>query len=88
MPSVPIAVSISDVLEVRGGPLRESEVWALLCQSAAAIQDFFIKGKCLAGYGTCNNQQNLMRHMSSLTAVSVLNVMSVGEYWFRNVQMG
>lgn len=44
MPGLPIAVSISDVLEVRGGPLRESEVWALLCQSAAAIQDFFIKG--------------------------------------------
>ncbi|XP_076444259.1 tyrosine-protein phosphatase non-receptor type 13-like isoform X5 [Babylonia areolata] len=38
------SVSLSDILEVRGGPLREREVWALLCQSAAAIQDFFIKG--------------------------------------------
>ncbi|KAL8588982.1 hypothetical protein ACOMHN_065764 [Nucella lapillus] len=44
MPTVPIAVSIADILEVRGGPLREREVWALLCQSAAAVQDFFIKG--------------------------------------------
>ncbi|XP_025086177.1 tyrosine-protein phosphatase non-receptor type 13-like isoform X6 [Pomacea canaliculata] len=44
MPSLPLAVSVADILEVRGGPLREGEVWALLCQSAAAIQDYFIKG--------------------------------------------
>jgi hypothetical protein len=47
MPVLNITVSLSEVLEVRDGPLTETEIWALLCQSAEALQDVFMAGNCL-----------------------------------------
>ena len=38
-------VSLSDALEVRCGPLYEKEVWNVLCHSAKALQDIFLRGK-------------------------------------------
>uniref|UniRef100_A0A3P9Q2V9 Tyrosine-protein phosphatase non-receptor type 13 n=1 Tax=Poecilia reticulata TaxID=8081 RepID=A0A3P9Q2V9_POERE len=37
-------VSLAEALEVRGGPLQEEEVWALLSQSAESLQELFNKG--------------------------------------------
>lgn len=37
-------VSLAEALEVRGGPLLEEEVWAVLSQSAESLQELFHKG--------------------------------------------
>lgn len=37
-------MSLAEALEVRGGPLQEEEVWAVLSQSAESLQDLFHKG--------------------------------------------
>lgn len=37
-------VSLAEALQVRGGPLQEEEVWALLSQSAENLQELFNKG--------------------------------------------
>ena len=44
MPGINIDVSLAEALEVRGGPLAEPELWAVLCQSAEAIHDLFLNG--------------------------------------------
>ena len=44
MPGINIDVSLAEALEVRGGPLVEPELWAVLCQSAEAIHDLFLNG--------------------------------------------
>ncbi|XP_037548200.1 tyrosine-protein phosphatase non-receptor type 13 [Nematolebias whitei] len=36
-------VSLAEALQVRGGPLQEEEVWAVLSQSAESLQDLFHK---------------------------------------------
>lgn len=41
-------VSLAEALEVRGGPLQEEEIWAVLNQSAESLQELFRKGKDLA----------------------------------------
>lgn len=38
-------MSLAEALEVRGGPLQEEEVWAVLSQSAESLQELFHKGK-------------------------------------------
>lgn len=40
----PVQVSLSDVLQVKAAALDEQELWSVLCQSAEAVQDIFIKG--------------------------------------------
>uniref|UniRef100_A0A670KBV6 Tyrosine-protein phosphatase non-receptor type 13 n=1 Tax=Podarcis muralis TaxID=64176 RepID=A0A670KBV6_PODMU len=40
-------VSLAEALEVRGGPLHEEEIWAVLNQSAESLQELFRKGKVL-----------------------------------------
>uniref|UniRef100_A0A8C0QY78 Tyrosine-protein phosphatase non-receptor type 13 n=1 Tax=Canis lupus dingo TaxID=286419 RepID=A0A8C0QY78_CANLU len=37
-------VSLAEALEVRGGPLQEEEIWAVLNQSAESLQELFRKG--------------------------------------------
>ncbi|XP_072164796.1 tyrosine-protein phosphatase non-receptor type 13-like [Diadema setosum] len=46
-----IQVSLSEVLQVRGAPLEEEELWSILCQSCKAIQDIFIRGHAVAADG-------------------------------------
>uniref|UniRef100_A0A8C3PUD0 Tyrosine-protein phosphatase non-receptor type 13 n=1 Tax=Calidris pygmaea TaxID=425635 RepID=A0A8C3PUD0_9CHAR len=36
-------VSLAEALEVRGGPLQEEEIWAILNQSAESLQELFTK---------------------------------------------
>ncbi|XP_034047388.1 tyrosine-protein phosphatase non-receptor type 13 isoform X2 [Thalassophryne amazonica] len=43
-------VSLAEALEVRGGPLLEEEVWALLSQSAESLQDLFHKDPTAVGF--------------------------------------
>lgn len=40
-------MSLAEALEVRGGPLQEEEIWAVLNQSAESLQELFRKGKCV-----------------------------------------
>ncbi|XP_063969005.1 tyrosine-protein phosphatase non-receptor type 13-like isoform X2 [Lytechinus pictus] len=51
MPVSSIQVSLSEVLQVRGGPLEEEELWSILCQSCKAIQDIFIQGRAIESDG-------------------------------------
>lgn len=44
MPVLDITVSLAEVLEVQGTPLKEPEIWAILCQSTELLQDLFIRG--------------------------------------------
>ncbi|XP_069782631.1 tyrosine-protein phosphatase non-receptor type 13 isoform X3 [Narcine bancroftii] len=41
-------VSLAEALEVRGGPLEEEEIWALLNQSAQCLHDLFQKADPMA----------------------------------------
>ena len=38
-------MSLAEALEVRGGPLEEEEVWALLSQSAESLQELLRRGE-------------------------------------------
>lgn len=38
-------VTLNEVLEVKGGPLNEDELWALLYESCDVVKDFFLGGK-------------------------------------------
>ncbi len=40
-------VTLAEVLEARGGPLEEDEVWSLLLGSAESLLDLSYKGKTL-----------------------------------------
>ncbi|RUS90593.1 hypothetical protein EGW08_001681 [Elysia chlorotica] len=40
-----LPLNLSEILEARRGPLRELEIWALLCQCSNALQDLIIKGE-------------------------------------------
>ena len=37
-------VVLSEVLEVRGGPLYEDELWAVLYESCDSVKDMFLRG--------------------------------------------
>ncbi|XP_047425832.1 tyrosine-protein phosphatase non-receptor type 13 isoform X2 [Mugil cephalus] len=43
-------VSLAEALEVRGGPLLEEEVWAVLSQSAESLQELFHKDPAAMGF--------------------------------------
>ncbi|XP_068190464.1 tyrosine-protein phosphatase non-receptor type 13 isoform X3 [Antennarius striatus] len=43
-------VSLAEALEVRGGPLQEEEVWAVLSQSAESLQELFHKDHRAMGF--------------------------------------
>uniref|UniRef100_A0A8C2WLJ2 Protein tyrosine phosphatase non-receptor type 13 n=1 Tax=Cyclopterus lumpus TaxID=8103 RepID=A0A8C2WLJ2_CYCLU len=43
-------VSLAEALEVRGGPLQEEEVWAVLSQSAESLQELFHKDPTNMGF--------------------------------------
>ncbi|KAM8871469.1 tyrosine-protein phosphatase non-receptor type 13 isoform 1-T1 [Synchiropus picturatus] len=43
-------VSLAEALEVRGGPLQEDEVWAVLSQSAESLQELFRKDPAAMGF--------------------------------------
>lgn len=60
-------VTLAEVLEARGGPLQEEEVWSLLLGSAEALVDVSYKGnklwatsfflyvkQCNCNYYTCH----------------------------------
>lgn len=55
-------VTLAEVLEARGGPLLEEEVWSLLLGTAESLVDVSYKGKglsitlCIAGsHASCPN---------------------------------
>uniref|UniRef100_A0A8C7Q3R0 Tyrosine-protein phosphatase non-receptor type 13 n=1 Tax=Oncorhynchus mykiss TaxID=8022 RepID=A0A8C7Q3R0_ONCMY len=43
-------VSLAEALEVRGGPLQEEEVWAVLSQSADSLQELFRRDPSALGF--------------------------------------
>ncbi|KAL3876548.1 hypothetical protein ACJMK2_034389 [Sinanodonta woodiana] len=51
MPVFSVVVTLSDVLEVRCGPLSDREIWGVLCQSAEALQDLFTAGQAINELG-------------------------------------
>ena len=38
------SVTLDEILEVRAGPLKEEELWAILSHSSEALQDVLIRG--------------------------------------------
>lgn len=44
-------VSLWEVVEARGGPLSESETWAVLAAAATSLQDTALSGKVPLGSG-------------------------------------
>ncbi|GFR71734.1 tyrosine-protein phosphatase non-receptor type 13 [Elysia marginata] len=50
-----LPLNLSEILEARRGPLRELEIWALLCQCSMALQDLIIKGQVVG--------EDAFRHM-------------------------
>ncbi|TKS84339.1 Tyrosine-protein phosphatase non-receptor type 13 [Collichthys lucidus] len=59
-------VSLAEALEVRGGPLQEEEVWAVLSQSAESLQELFHKGCCE------NERQDVSYYMDVYSLLSNL----------------
>lgn len=47
MPSATITVSVSEVLEVRDGPLTDIEIWAVLKEAIEALQEIFLAGELM-----------------------------------------
>ena len=39
------SVTLEEVLEVRGGPLHDNELWAILSLASEALQDIFLGGE-------------------------------------------
>ncbi|XP_059138710.1 tyrosine-protein phosphatase non-receptor type 13-like isoform X2 [Physella acuta] len=65
MPSLTaLPLSLSEILETRGGPLKELEIWALLCLCAEALQDIIIKGEVIA---------DVFRHMITPSSLLLKN---------------
>ena len=50
-------VTLEEVLQVRGEPLTEQQLWCLLCLSSEALQDIFSDGECFLN--VCFNFQVL-----------------------------
>lgn len=50
-PTGSMHVSLAEALEVRGGPLQEEEVWAVLNQSAESLHELLRRGKPLSWLG-------------------------------------
>lgn len=46
MPILSVPVSLGEVLE-NSAPLREADIWGVLCQGAEAIQDLFFRGEAV-----------------------------------------
>lgn len=46
MPILGVPVSLGEVLE-NSSPLREADIWGVLCQGAEAIQDLFFRGEAI-----------------------------------------
>ncbi len=40
-------VTLNEVLEVRGGPLNEDELWAILFECSEKVKNIFLSGKSL-----------------------------------------
>lgn len=77
-------VTLAEVLEARGGPLEEDEVWALLHNSAESLLDLFSIGKAYSNHkcGHClgmfcveylfiflREYKHLQHHKSDITAL-------------------
>lgn len=50
-PTGSMHVSLAEALQVRGGPLQEEEVWAVLNQSAESLHELLRRGKPLSWLG-------------------------------------
>lgn len=53
-------VTLAEVLEARGSPLDEDEVWCLLLATTEALLDISKKGQCSCSFGL------VVRHLGSL----------------------
>lgn len=58
-------VSLAEALEVRGGPLEEDEIWALLNQSAECLHNLFHKGKELFNFKALLDLEYLELHRTN-----------------------
>lgn len=59
-------VSLAEALEVRGGPLQEEEVWAVLSQSAESLQELFHKGMNTSAQMVLGNENTAQVNLSFL----------------------
>lgn len=69
-------VSLAEALEVRGGPLQEEEVWAVLSQSAESLQELFHKGTDTRDQAcrACFRETVLHSHKTEFTLLCLANV--------------
>ncbi|GAB5570658.1 tyrosine-protein phosphatase non-receptor type 13 isoform X2 [Prionailurus iriomotensis] len=79
-------VSLAEALEVRGGPLQEEEIWAVLNQSAESLQELFrkdenISDQDLRAFTAPEVLQN--QSLTSLSDVEKIHIYSLGMtlYW-------
>ena len=65
-------VTLGTVLECRGTPLTEEEIWALLAAAATTVQDALLSGKEQRLHGICYSNYfgtKSFRHQTTWTSV-------------------
>ena len=73
-------VSLAEALEVRGGPLQEEEVWAVLSQSAESLQELFRRGMGIMQLHGQTSKHTREKQLFSLSAISKISFLKAVKF--------